>query len=104
MGIMRNETDPFKASTGSDRLESPKFYVILLSVAVVSGWVITHKGIMAGLGLVALPFMVFFFYWLFRKPIVGFYATIILGFVLLGIGRYVSPDFHSGSQWTACCS
>lgn len=96
MGIMRNETDPFKASTGSDRLESPKFYVILLSVAVVSGWVITHKGIMAGLGLVALPFMVFFFYWLFRKPIVGFYATIILGFVLLGIGRYVPPDLQIG--------
>jgi hypothetical protein len=93
---MQSNADPFRGATGSDRLASPKYLVVLLLITAVAIGAIQRKGIAAGMVLVILPFLLFYGYWLFRKPITGFYTAIILGFVLLGIGRYVPPNLQIG--------
>jgi hypothetical protein len=90
------EIDPFKATTGSDRLWSPKYVFLLLSITAASVWAIYNQGLVAGIGLVALPFLVIYFYWLFMKPVVGLYSTIVLGFILLGFSRYINSDLQLG--------
>jgi len=47
-------------------------------------------GLVGGMGFVVLPVVFAFVYLLFRYPIIGLYTAVSLGFVLLGIGRYVT--------------
>lgn len=47
-------------------------------------------GLVGGMGFIALPFVFVFVYLLFRYPIIGLYTAISFGFVLLGVGRYVT--------------
>lgn len=93
---MLNNTDPFNASTGSDRLASPRYLVILLLVAAMAVFAISRKGLAAGVVLVVLPFALVFLYNLYKRPVTGFYSAIALGFILLGTGRYLPPGTQVG--------
>jgi hypothetical protein len=86
----------FHVLTGSDRLRSPKYLWILLPITGISVWMITRLGIAAGIVLVTIPFLLLYFYWLFRKPAIGVYSAVILGFVLLGLARYMPPNLQLG--------
>jgi hypothetical protein len=93
---MEKEINQFDISTGAEKLGSPKYVLFLLGVTALSIWVITHLGVGGALALVSLPFLLLYFYWLFRKPITGLWAAIVLGFVLLGFSRYIDPDIQIG--------
>lgn len=93
---MEKEVNQFDIATGAERVSSPKYVVFLLVVTSVSIWVITHLGIGGAIALITLPFLLLYFYWLFRKPITGLWAAIIMGFLLLGIGRYLDIDIQIG--------
>lgn len=93
---MEKEINHFDTSTGAEKLGSPRYVLFLLLITSMSIWVITHLGIGGALALITLPFILLYFYWLFRKPITGLWAAIILGFLLLGFSRYIDPDVQVG--------
>jgi hypothetical protein len=82
--------------TGAERLASPGYVLFLLLITSVSALVIIQLGIGGAMALISLPFILLYFYWLFRKPATGLWAAIILGFILLGLSRYIDPDIQVG--------
>jgi hypothetical protein len=70
--------------------------LFLLMTTAASIWVITHIGIGGALMLIALPFLLVYFYVLFRSPITGLWASISMGFLLLGLARYINTDLQIG--------
>jgi hypothetical protein len=93
---MEKEINHFETLTGAERLGTPKYVLFLLMVSSISIWVITHMGMGGALVLVALPFLLLYFYWLFRNPVTGLWAAIIMGFLLLGFSRYIDPGIQAG--------
>jgi hypothetical protein len=81
--------NPFEISTGSGRLTRPLFVLLLLSFAGLSALIIGKAGLLAGLALLALPFILGYSFVLLREPLTGLYTAIVLGFLLLGIARYI---------------
>lgn len=75
--------------SGSANLAKPKYILaVMLGVALVG--LILAKMEVAGAGLLmALLFVSVFVYKVFQNPALGFYATIGVNFLVLGIGRYV---------------
>jgi hypothetical protein len=93
---MEKEINQFDTLTGSEKLNTAKYVMLVLAVTFLSIWVITHLGTTGAVILITLPFLMLYFYWLFRKPITGLWAAIILGFLLLGISRYMDSDLQIG--------
>ena len=85
---MSNKIHPFETVNGSDKLGNPGYIILMLGLAIFIAIIIGKAGL-PGLGLIIIPFVVLYFNYLFRNPIVGFYTAIALGFLLIGIGRYV---------------
>ena len=81
--------NPFEISKGSDRLTKPLFVLLLLSFAGLSALIIGKAGLLPGLALLALPFILGYSFVLLREPLTGLYTAIVLGFLLLGIARYI---------------
>lgn len=86
---MLSGINPFEASSGSGKLGSPRYYVPIFLVCIVSAWLIVSLGFIGGLALIVLPFLLLYLNLLFRNPIIGLYTSIGLGFILLGVHRYV---------------
>ena len=84
---MRNERNPFEPSSGSDKLGSNKNLLLIFLAIVLSAWVIANNGIVGGIGLIMLPFILIYGYALFKSPILGVYTAIALSFVILGSAR-----------------
>ena len=82
--------NPFEQLTGADRLRSPLNLVLMGILVVASALLIGQMGLTIGLGLMILPFVLAFFYLLFIFPITGLYTGVVVGFVSLGLGRYVN--------------
>lgn len=81
--------NPFETYSGSDRLGSPAFILLVLISVVFSAWMIGHLGLVAGLMLIGLPFGLFFLTWFLKYPILGLYSVVFLGFIILGSVRYI---------------
>ncbi|MCX6245243.1 MAG: O-antigen ligase family protein [Bacteroidetes bacterium] len=96
MGFMHHTTDPFKASTGSDRLASPRYLVILFLITAGGILAISRLGMVAGVVLLVTPLLIIFLYNLYIRPITGLYTVLVLGFVLLGSGRYIPDGIQIG--------
>jgi len=88
---MENEgvVNPFDRVSGADRLKSPYFVVLLAGLLTFSAWIMSVTGLIGSLGIVALPFIFVFAYIVIQKPVIGLYTSLIFGFILLGLGRYV---------------
>ncbi|MFZ4545793.1 MAG: O-antigen ligase family protein [Bacteroidales bacterium] len=86
---MPSQSNPFETVTGSTKLGTPKYVVFLLSVTVISAMLISKSGIAAGVGLVLLPFILVYFNYFFRFPEIGLYTAVSLGFIILGLSRYI---------------
>ncbi len=86
---MLNQVNPFDTETGSGNLGKPGYLVFLLFLTLVSAFLISKMGIIGGVILVILPFIVVYLNYLFRFPILGFYTAVVFGFILIGIGRYL---------------
>lgn len=90
MNTTNTNINPFDKISGSASLAKPKAILLLISVVVLVG-VILSKLEIIGVGLfLALIFGGLYFYKLFNNPIIGFYTAIGLNFVILGLGRYVT--------------
>jgi hypothetical protein len=86
---MNNQLNPFENLTGSGKLGKPGYIILILSVTVICAFIIAKTGIIGVVALVILPFVFFYLNFLFRYPIIGLYTAVALGFILLGLGRYV---------------
>jgi hypothetical protein len=82
--------NPFDINSGSFRLGMPNYYVPLFAVCIALAWTISVLGLTGGLAIIVVPFIAAYLYILFRNPVAGLYSTVCLGFIILGIGRYVS--------------
>ena len=87
---MQQFFNPFEQNTGSDRILSVRFLAFVGILIALSALITSRLGIVGGMGFMILPFVFTFLYLLFRYPIIGLYTAISLGFILLGIGRYVT--------------
>jgi hypothetical protein len=86
---MKSILNPFNQATGSDRLQSPYYILMIAFLLVLSGLITSKMGIVGGLGFIVFPFICVYLFLLFKYPIIGLYTAIALGFILLGLGRYV---------------
>ncbi len=86
---MATTSNPFETGSGSAKLASASYYIPFFVICVLTAWLISYSGIVAGLGLIALPFVLLYLNFLFRNPILGLYTMIPLGFIILGANRYV---------------
>ncbi|MCX6279495.1 MAG: O-antigen ligase family protein [Bacteroidetes bacterium] len=86
---MRNEVNPFEKSTGSDKLGSNKSLLLIFLAVLFAAWVIGNNGIVGGIGLIAIPFVLIFGYFFFKNPIIGVYTAVALSFLILGSARYI---------------
>ncbi len=83
-------SNPFESSTGSARLGKPLLAVSVVVLAVLATVLISRMGLVVGFLLVLLPLGFVYLTALFRFPIIGFYTAVIFGFLLLGLGRYLT--------------
>lgn len=86
---MKASNNPFEKLTGSDQLRSPVIFVGVIILLAVSAFAIGKMGLIGGFVFLLLPFVFAYLYLLFRMPLIGLYSAIVLGFVLLGVGRYI---------------
>jgi hypothetical protein len=82
--------NPFETNSGSLKLGMPKYYVPFFAVCIALAWIISALGLAGGLAIILSPLIIIYLNLLFRKPVVGLYTTVCLGFIILGIGRYIS--------------
>ncbi|MBK7030995.1 MAG: O-antigen ligase family protein [Bacteroidales bacterium] len=86
---MDGNKNPFESFTGADVLRSPRSLKIYFAVVVTLAWVIANKGLATGVILLVVPFLFFYLFMFFRYPQLGLYSVVFLGFVLMGLNRYV---------------
>jgi cell division protein FtsW (lipid II flippase) len=86
---MQASNNPFEKLTGSDQLRSPVMLAFLTGLLVISAYLTAKIGLIGGMVFLLIPFVFTYLLLLFRIPVIGLYSAIVLGFVLLGIGRYV---------------
>jgi hypothetical protein len=70
-------------------LGSPVYTLLVLGIAAFLSFLIAKLGLIAGIGLIMLPFIIVFLYLLFKFPILGLFTAISLGFLILGLTRYI---------------
>jgi hypothetical protein len=86
----QNQLNPFNDFTGSDRVKSPLVIFSILFGLVGLAFVVTKAGLIAIFALILLPAIFIYLFILFRFPVIGLYSAIVAGYLLLGIGRYVT--------------
>jgi hypothetical protein len=86
---MVTSNNPFEKDSASSKLGSPKYYLPIFAVGIGCAWVVSRIGLVGGMGIMVIPFLVAYLILLFQKPIIGLYTTVCLGFLILGIMRYV---------------
>lgn len=80
---------PMERPSGADRLGQPS--LLSLIGALVGGLAFLLARLeLVGVGIAfILPALIVFFYLLVRTPALGLYTAVVLGFLLIGIGRYL---------------
>jgi len=86
---MIKQLNSFETVTGSSKLGSPIYALLVLGIAVFLSFLIAKTGLMASIGLIILPLILVYLYLLFKFPILGLYTAISLGFLILGLSRYI---------------
>ncbi len=90
MELQEKNRNPFSSVSGSSGIASPISLFLLLAGVLLSGLIITKLELIGVGVLFALVFILIYLYLLFKKPILGFYTLIVLGFTILGICRYIT--------------
>ncbi|WP_422350061.1 O-antigen ligase family protein [Flagellimonas sp.] len=81
--------NPFETTQGSDYLRKPLPILLLLSVVITTAHLTATKGLVAGIGIMVLPFAITYMGALFINPRIGIITILIFNFFVLGIGRYI---------------
>jgi hypothetical protein len=87
--ISNNNIHPFDSYPASASLVKPRNILLLIAGTVMCG-LVAAKLELLGIGMLfGLICAVLYLYILFTRPVVGLYTSVALGFVLIGMGRYV---------------
>jgi len=78
-----------KDKIGSDKLQHPLVLAALFIVTIILGIIIARGGIMIAAAMVVLFPVIIYFNRFFSNPRVGIYTIVILGFIAIGLTRYV---------------
>ncbi|MBX7182273.1 MAG: O-antigen ligase family protein [Bacteroidia bacterium] len=87
--------NPFDSRIGSSRLENPVNLLIILGIVLLAALIVIKFEILGLAGCIGIMGAGVFSYLLFQSPQIGLYTAVILGFLLLGIGRY-AKDLQVG--------
>jgi len=87
--VIQNNAHPFEIQTGSNKMGKPLYIVSILCIVSIAALLICRMGIVGSMALILLPFIAAYLNILFRYPVIGYYSAVALGFVLLGLGRYI---------------
>ena len=80
---------PMEEHSGAERLGQPMQLSLLFALLGGLAYLVARLELIGlGIGLF-LPALIVFFYLLLRNPAIGLYTAVVLGFLLIGIGRYV---------------
>lgn len=87
--ISNNNIHPFDNYPASASLVKPRNILLLLATTILFG-LVAAKLQLLGVGLLFVSIAaLLYLYILFTRPIIGLYTSVALGFVLIGMGRYV---------------
>lgn len=78
-----------KDKTGAEKLQHPVVILIVVAVAILLGVIIAKGGIIVAVALIALFPIIIYFNRLLTYPQIGIFTIIILGFVAIGLTRYI---------------
>ncbi|NVO19547.1 MAG: O-antigen ligase family protein [Bacteroidetes bacterium] len=81
--------NPFESYTGANSLRSPRSLKLYFAILLTLAWVISSNGLSIGVILLVAPFVFFYLFMFFKFPQLGLYTMVFLGFILLGLNRYV---------------
>ncbi len=81
--------NPFETTSGSDYLRKPLPILMLLSVVLTTAHLTATQGLVAGIGVMVIPFAIVYLGALFVNPRIGVVTVLIFNFFVLGIGRYI---------------
>jgi hypothetical protein len=79
----------FAHKHGSQLLTQPFPIMALVCAVVVFGFLIAFGGFTVGLGLIVLPFIFAYVYFIFLSPKIGIVGLYILNYIVLGTLRYI---------------
>ena len=78
-----------KNRTGAEKLQHPIMILLLVSVAVALGVIIAKGGLIIAMALLALFPAIIYFNRFLNDPRVGLYTVVVLGFIAIGLTRYI---------------
>jgi len=78
-----------KDKTGSEKLQHPAIILLLVIAAVALGYIIAKGGLVVSLALLGLFPAIIYFNRFLNDPRVGLYTIVILGFIAIGLTRYI---------------
>lgn len=80
----------FDRTYGAELLKKPGGVLLLFLVATAGAWLTAKLGIIAGLGMISIPFIVIFIAIILLNPKVGLFSIFVMDFIANGLSRYVS--------------
>lgn len=78
-----------KNKTGSEKLQHPVVLLLLVIIAVALGVIIAKGGFVIAMALLALFPAIIYFNRFLNDPRVGIYTVVVLGFIAIGLTRYI---------------
>ncbi|WP_321372790.1 O-antigen ligase family protein [uncultured Draconibacterium sp.] len=79
----------FDKRYGSELLKNPIYMSGLIVVVISLGLVTAKGGLVSGIGILAMPFLISYLYIVFMMPKVGIIAIYLLNFTAIGLSRYL---------------
>ncbi len=83
------ENQLFKKPVGSEKLQTPTVTISLILLCGFVGLGIGTQGILIGVVVIGLPFVIFFLTVVFKKQYITIYSALYMAFLALGVVRYV---------------
>jgi hypothetical protein len=78
-----------KQRIGSDKLRHPLMIALLVLMAIALGVIVAKGGMMVTIALLALFPVLIFFNRFLTDPRIGVYTIVVLGFIAIGLTRYI---------------
>jgi hypothetical protein len=82
--------------TGVDLIKSPVFLITLLLALILSGYQIANNGLMAGLLVLAIPFLFTYLFLFIKNPSVGIISLVVISYLVPALSRYVITNIGLG--------
>lgn len=79
----------FTGKYGTSLTNQPAVIFSILTAVVLSGFAVARGGMVIGLALMVLPFLITYIYFVFKNPRIGIIGLYILNFFVLGSMRYI---------------